>query len=321
MSRKIKWGIAGLGNIAHKFASDLKRVSQAELVAVASSDGNRSRVFQKEFDAQKAYDSYDDLYLNPEIEVVYIASLNQNHKAMVIAALKAGMGVLCEKPLGLNPKEIKKMIAIAKKQNCFLMEGLWSRFNPAIQKAKQWIEQGYIGTPKFLYAEFSFYRMNIPPTHRLMDPEKGGGVLLDIGVYPLFLSRFLLGMPKNIAAQSLFANTGVEVQTSMMLQYENAQAMLYCGIANESDNDAKIGGTDGEIILHGGWHNAQSVTLIKSGVPKRTDLPTLGNGFISQIKEVNRCILAGKKESELWGHKDAIELSQLVEQVSLKTKK
>jgi scyllo-inositol 2-dehydrogenase (NADP+) len=321
MSRKIKWGIAGLGKIAHKFAGDLNRVSRAELVAVAASDRKRANAFQKEFGAQKAYDSYEDLYLDPEIEVVYIASLNQNHKAMTIAALKAGKGVLCEKPLGLDPKEIQKMIGIAKKQNCFLMEGLWSRFNPAIQKAKEWIEQGQIGTPKFLYAEFSFFRMNIPHTHRLMDPNKGGGVLRDIGVYPLFLSRFLLGMPKKIAAQSLFAITGVEVQTSMILQYENAQAILYCGIANESDNNAKIGGTDGEIILHGGWHNAQSVTLIQSGVAKRVDLPTSGNGFIYQIEEVNDCMDAGKKESELWGHHDAIELSQLVEQVFLKTKK
>ena len=94
---------------------------------------------------------------------------------MTIAALQAGKGVLCEKPLGLNTEEIQAMIAMAQKQNCFLMEALWSRFNPAIQKAKQWIKAGQIGDPKFLYAEFSFYRLNLDPFHRLMDPKKGGG--------------------------------------------------------------------------------------------------------------------------------------------------
>ncbi len=315
MARIIKWGIAGLGNIAHKFAGDLKENTQAELVAVASKNIDRALAFQKKFDGHKAYDSYDDLYHDTEIEVVYIASFNQNHKAMTLAALQAGKGVLCEKPLGLNPKEVRQMIGLAKKQNCFLMEALWSRFNPAIQKAKQWIDEGRIGVPKFLYAEFSFFQMNADPSHRLMDPEKGGGVLLDIGVYPLFLAHLLLGMPKSINAQSLFGATGVDVQTSMILQYENAQAVLYCGIANESDNNAKIGGTEGEIILHGQWHNAQRVDLIKLGVTSQEDLPSEGNGFVPQIEEVHRCIASGKKESKLWSHQDSIEMSQLVEQV------
>ena len=87
MGKKIKWGIAGLGNIAKKFVGDLKLVPQAELVGVASVDGDRAIAFQEEFDGKKAYDNYDDLYRDPEIEVVYIASLNQNHKAMTIAAL------------------------------------------------------------------------------------------------------------------------------------------------------------------------------------------------------------------------------------------
>ena len=320
MGKKIKWGIAGLGNIAKKFAGDLKLVAQAELVGVASKDRDRAIAFQEDFDGKKAYDNYDDLYRDPEIEVVYIASLNQDHKAMTIAALQAGKGVLCEKPLGLNTGEIQAMIAMAQKQNCFLMEALWSRFNPAIQKAKQWIKEGQIGDPKFLYAEFSFYRLNLDPFHRLMDPKKGGGVLLDLGVYPLFLAYFILGRPKNIVAQSISAKTGVDIQTSMILQYENAQALLYCGVANESDNNAKIGGTKGEILLHGFWHNAQKVQLTQSGEITQEDFSSLGIGYVPEIEEVNRCIALGKKESELWSHKDALELSRMVEQVFEKIK-
>ena len=315
MSKKIKWGIAGLGNIARKFARDLIGAPQAELIAVASSDIDRAKAFQSEFDAQKAYDNYEDLYHDPEIEVIYIASLNQNHKSMSLAALQAGKGVLCEKPLGVNTKEMQQMIGLAKKQNCFLMEALWSRFNPAIRKAKQWVEEGQIGDPKFLFAEFSFYRLNVESSHRLLDPKKGGGVLLDIGVYPLFLAYLIFGKPKNIAAQSLFANTGVDVQTSMILQYENAQAILYCGIANESDNNAKLGGTEGEILLHGFWHNTQKVSLTQCGKTIHAEFPSTGNGYIYEINEVNRCIASGKKESELWSHNDALELGRMVEEV------
>ncbi len=308
MTKTIKWGIAGLGNIARKFARDLKGVAQAELVGVASTNRDRALAFQKEYDGEKVYDNYKGLFCDPEIEIIYIASLNQNHKAMTMAALGAGKGVLCEKPLGLNTEEIREMITLAQKQNCFLMEALWSRFNPAIQQAKQWVEEGQIGQPKFLYAEFSFFRLNEDPTHRLMDPNKGGGVLLDIGVYPLFLAYLILGRPKNIVAQSIFANTGVDVQTSMILQYENAQAVLYCVVANESDNNAKVGGTEGEILLHGFWHNAQTVELNKLGATTQVHFPFEGNGYVPQIEEVNRCIAAGKKESELWSHQNALEL-------------
>ena len=96
---------------------------------------------------------------------------------------------------------------------------------------------------------------------------------MDIGVYPLFLAYLILGKPKNIVAQSITAKTGVDIQTSMILQYENAQAVLYCGIANESDNNAKVGGTEGEILLHGFWHNAQKVELIKGGTTRIEDFP------------------------------------------------
>ena len=123
-----------------------------------------------------------------------------------------------------------------------------------------------------------------------MDPKKGGGVLLDIGVDPLFLAYFILGRPKNIVAQSIYANTGVDVQTSMILQYENAQAQLYCGIANESDNNAKVGGTEGEILLHGFWHNALKVNLAKAGTITQEEFPSKGNGYVPEIEEVNRCI-------------------------------
>jgi predicted dehydrogenase len=210
---------------------------------------------------------------------------------------------------------MQEMIALAQKQNCFLMEALWSRFNPAIRKVKQWVEEGQIGDPKFLYAEFSFYLLSINSSHRLMDPKKGGGVLLDIGVYPLFLAYLIFGKPKNIAAQSLFANTGVDIQTSMILQYENAQAILYCGIANESDNNAKLGGTEGEIMLHGFWHNAQKISLTQAGNTIQADFPSTGNGYVPEIEEVNRCIASGKKESELWSHNDALGLGRMVEEV------
>ena len=145
MYRKIKWGIAGLGNIANKFAADLIITSTVDLIAVASSNLSRAEAFKDNYGAKKAYGSYNELYKDTDIEVIYIAGLNSDHKQMTIDALNAGKAVLCEKPLGLNTTEVNQMIDVAKAQKCFLMEGLWSRFNPAINRAKEWIEEGKIG--------------------------------------------------------------------------------------------------------------------------------------------------------------------------------
>jgi len=143
MNKTIKWGIAGLGNIARKFAGDLKGVPQAELVAVASSDIDRAKTFQSEFDGQKAYDNYEDLYRDPEIEVIYIASLNQNHKAMSMAALQAGKGVLCEKPLGLNTKEMQEIGILWTPHRSTAAHLLWHYYAKAIRVPKSPINIGF----------------------------------------------------------------------------------------------------------------------------------------------------------------------------------
>ena len=314
MDRKVKWGIAGLGKIANKFAEDLIKNSESDLVAVASSNLNRAMKFKNIYGAKRAYKSYNQLFEDKDIEVVYIASLNNHHKKMTLDALNLRKAVLCEKPLGLNIAEIKQMIDKAKNKNCFLMEGLWSRFNPAINKAKKWIKEGKIGIARFIYAEFSFYRLNADKSNRLMDPKKGGGALLDIGIYPLFFSYYILGLPKNVKAQRMLGPTGVDIQTSILLEYENAHAILYCGITNPSDNNAKICGTKGQIILPGRWHNTQSIKLINNSNLFEEILPTEGNGFTYQIKEVNRCILDGKTQGK-WSHKNSLELASLMEKV------
>ena len=315
MNKKIKWGIVGLGNIAKKFASDLNLVPDAELVAVASSDIRRAESFKNDFNANRHYGNYEDLFNDLKVEVVYIAGLNNHHKTLALAAIAKGKAVLCEKPLGLNSREIKQMIAAAKNNQCFLMEALWSRFNPAIQKAKHWANEKVLGEVRFLYSEFSFYKMDADPSHRLMDLNKGGGALYDIGIYPIFLAYLILGIPKKIIAQSQFGPTGVDVQTSMIFQYKNAQAVLYCGITNNSNNEAKICGTNAEIILPGRWHDTEAITLIRNGKSATTNLPTLGFGYTLEINEVNQCISQGKTESSLWSNQNALELALLVEKV------
>ena len=204
--KKINWGILGLGNIAHKFAEDLILVHDANIISVASSSIERAKDFGKKFEVKKIYDSYEKLLNDKDIDVIYIASINTFHAEMTIKSLEKGKAVLCEKPLAMNPVDVKKMIATSVKNNVFLMEALWSRFNPSISRIKELIDIGLIGEVKYIYSEFSFLLKKMNRKHRLLDPKKGPGSLVDIGIYPIFLSYLLLGKPKDVVAKAHYFN-------------------------------------------------------------------------------------------------------------------
>lgn len=311
----VKWGILGLGNIAKKFASDLKLIPNAKLEAVASRDILNAEGFAKEYNSSRAYGSYQELFDDKEVSVIYIATPHNTHAELSIMAMNHGKHVLCEKPLAVNKKQVKAMIEASKRNNVFLMEGMWSRFNPAIKKVKQLIEDGEIGNLSYLYADFAFYGLNRDENSRLLNPELAGGSILDIGIYPIFLSYLLFGKPKEIIAKSLFYSTGVEKQTSIIFQYDNAQAVLYSGLTSNTQTIAECSGENGTIIIPGKWHQAQGYTLEKEGKSKDFSLPTTGIGFTHEIEEVQNCILKDKTESDFWSYKNSLELAELLDAV------
>ena len=315
METKIRWGIAGLGNIAHKFAQDLQRVPGAVLTAVGSRNKEKADLFGKEYGAVHCYGSYSELFDSDEVDVIYIATPHTSHKDLSIKAMEAGKHVLCEKPFGINSRDTKAMIEAARENNVFLMEALWSRFNPSIVKVKKHIDKADIGQVVYLQADFAFYALNRNEEGRLLNPELGGGTLLDIGIYPIFLAYLILGKPEKIQASSNFYKTGVEIQTSMIFSYPDAQAILYSGLNSKSEMKAEISGTEGTIFLDPRWHETEGYTLESNGNKEHFDLPTTGNGYTYEIEEVNTCIGVGQLQSELWSHQNSLDLMALMDEV------
>ena len=318
--KKINWGILGLGNIAHKFAEDLILVDDAKIISVASSSIDRAKIFSKKFKVKNSYDSYQKLINDKEIDVIYIASINTLHMKWTIKSLEKGKAVLCEKPLAMNPVDVKKMIATSVKNNVFLMEALWSRFNPSISKVKELIDNGSIGEVKYIYSEFSFLLEKMNKKHRLLDPKKGPGSLVDIGIYPIFLSYLLLGKPKDVVAKAHYFNNKADIQISMIFHYPNAQSVMYSGITNNSDNGAKICGAKGEIYLNPRWHETDSFKLVNEMEQEIFEIPKKGRGYTHEIEEVNNCLKKNKIESTLWSHNNSYELSQLINQIRISSK-
>lgn len=315
MSVKIKWGIIGLGGIAHKFANDLNLVDNAEIAAVASRNIHKAKEFSEQYGSKFAFGSYEELFMCNEVDVIYIATPHTSHKAWSIKAMNHGRHVLCEKPMGIKREDIEEMISVAARNGVFLMEALWSRFNPTIQKVKALIDNGKIGDLGYLHADFAFYALDRPEEGRLLNPNLGGGSLLDIGIYPIFLSYLLLGKPDKIQSSSKFYKTGVEVQTAMIFDYPNAKSILYSGLTSKSKMEAEISGSRGSIFIDPQWHSAKGFSLEQDGETEHFDLPTLGNGYTYEIEEVNRCLQGGKLESDLWSHQNSLDLAELMDTI------
>ncbi|MFD2098762.1 Gfo/Idh/MocA family protein [Flagellimonas iocasae] len=315
MDTKIKWGIVGPGKIATDFTEDLKLMPDAEVAAVASRNLERAQQFADRFNIPNAFGSYDELFNSDAVDIVYVATPHNFHKDVAIQALNAGKHVLCEKPLGVSRAEVEEIVAAAKANQVFMMEGLWSRFNPSVQKAKQLVDDGTIGEVGYLHADFAFYALDRGLDSRLLNPNLASGSLLDIGIYPIFLAYLILGMPTEIMAKSNFHDNGTELQTSMLFHYENAQAVLYSGLTSKSKMEAEISGSKGEIFIHPRWHEADDCRLEKDGETQEFALPRQGNGFVYEIEEVHQCLKAKKLQSDLWSHQNSLDIAELLDTI------
>ncbi|WP_294956729.1 Gfo/Idh/MocA family oxidoreductase [uncultured Flavobacterium sp.] len=319
-NRNIKWGIVGLGNIASQFASDLLLIENAELTAVASRDFVKAEEFGAKFNALRMYNSYDMLFEDSEVEIVYIATPHNSHAELAIKALENGKHVLCEKPMSLSYEDAKRMIEASRKHNRFFMEAFWTRFIPSMQDVLQKINDGAIGNINYIKADFAFHGSETE-NKRLFDKELGGGALFDIGVYPLFLSYIVLGKPKEILAKAIKHKNDIDLQTSMILLYETAQSVLHASIVSESDMKAIISGTKGRIELNEPWFIADGYSLFANEEKEATFiLPALGKGYSHEIMECQNCILHNHIESKLWSHQNSLDLSGIVEEIKNQVK-
>lgn len=311
-----RWGILGPGHIAHKFAQDLLTLPDAQLYAVASTDQQRADEFARQYGAPHAFGSYDGLLTLPDVDVVYIATPHVKHYDNALMLLNGGISVLGEKPFAMNLGQVRGMVDLARTKNTFLMEALWSRFMPTLLKANQLVNDGAIGTVTGVRADFGF-KAPFLPDKRLFNKALGGGSLLDIGIYPLFWSYFMLGMPQTIKATATFGTTGVDEQCGMVLTYPTGQlAILDSTLRAKTPCEALVYGTDGLIRVHSRWHETTGLTLEREGREPETftaDRSTFGYDYEAQ--HVMDCLAQGLTESPVWSLDDSLNLMTLLDSV------
>lgn len=296
----IRFGILGPGKIATRFCEALQTIGpDAQISAVASRDGQKGKNFANSFKISKCYDSYSQLISDSQVDVIYIATPHAFHFEQAKQCLLNGKAVLCEKPMTVSLQQTSALIEIARSQNVFLMEAMWSRFIPALIKAKELIDAGAIGEIKFMHADFGFISPN-DLNLRTLNKLLGGGAQLDVGVYPMFLALWLLGKPDSIKAHANLATTGVDDNTTALFGYRNGSAAsIFSSFSSDSLKEAVIMGTKGSITIHAPWHKATSFTLKKnSQAGEFHEYEYKSNGLQFQALEVIQCLREGRTESD-----------------------
>lgn len=311
----IRWGIMGLGKIAGRFAEDLKLLPDNQLVAVASRSADNARQFAQKHNADYWFDDFRLLVRCPEIDVVYVAAPHTDHAALTMLALQNGKHVLCEKPMGINAAEVAAMQKLATEKKLFLMEALWTRYMPSFLQMLDWLPQ--IGRIREIRADFGF-AANLPEEHRLMDKNKGGGALLDIGIYPVFLALQLLGKPENIVANATFNQSGIDTSCQIVFDYpkQKCKAILSCSILEDTASEVVIMGENGSINMAKPWHNWGEVKL---QVPDKEAIiftpEKQGIGLWLETVAVGTAIRSGKIEEPLLPHAVSLQIAQTLDEI------
>jgi predicted dehydrogenase len=315
----IRWGILGCGRIARKFAADLTLVGGAELSAVAARRIDNARAFANEFPAPHVHGSYEDLVNNPEVDVIYIASPHALHHEHTLLCLNHHKAVLCEKAFALNFRQAKEMVDVSRNRKVFLMEALWSKFLPQYQKLQELIAAESLGEIKSILVNFGFIpQPPVPP--RLYDPALGGGSLLDIGIYNVFLVVSLMGRPDVIEASMTPTPEGVDEQCAALFKYKNgAMAQLFSSLLSNLGTDADISGTKSRVRLTARFYAPSATIELYSGREDSKEIIPVhkeaGSGYQYQARHVGECLRKGLIESPVMSHDDSLLIMETMDRI------
>ena len=317
--KKLNWGIIGPGKIAHQFAQDIKHTSNARLVAVASSNLDRATRFAEKYKLEKAYEGYEALIADNEVDAVYVATTHNFHLENSIQALEAGKAVLCEKPLTDNLEDAEKLIAFARDSKVYLMEAMWTYFLPAIRKAQEWINEGRIGNIFNLKANFG-YPKRFNPQSRSFNPDLSGGVLLDMGIYPVAMAwLFMKDNPAKYNVIAEMAPTGVDYDVNMQLEYPDKRvANLHSSFKVKLANYCYIYGDKGYIEIPDFWRASELFLYEEDKVIDHYKDNRRGLGFEFEIEAASEDIMNFRIESAIMPHSYSLKLQELMKEIMKK---
>ncbi|KAG6957056.1 hypothetical protein JG688_00011145 [Phytophthora aleatoria] len=319
----LRWGILGCGRISHTFASNVKPLKTAIFHSCAARSLEKAQEFAKKHDIPHAYDSYEALCSDPEVDVVYIGTIHPTHCELALLALNHGKHVLVEKPMAMNAKEADAVITLAQQKHLFFMEGMWARFFPAIRYVHQVIDEGGIGDVHHVHSAFGveFKADN----DRIWKKELGGGGLLDIGIYVLATATMVFGFePEKVTSAGKLNEEGVDVYNSITLQYSGQRfaTLEYSTLARMSET-VTITGNKGRIFIQPPAHTTMEILVVmfeengkETEKTSRFPWPTPSDhhsGFLYEAEAVTEAIHNNRIECSEYSHAESLGIMKIMD--------
>ncbi len=288
------WGVLGPGFVATRAVIPaIQHVSNAHVLAVASSNKERAQLTATQFGIEHAYDDYAQLLADPDIQVVYIALPNDLHREWTIRAAQAGKHVLCEKPLALNATECDEMIATSKRAHVLLMEAVMYRFHPRMQYVKHLLESGACGDIRFLHAAFSF-PFDAPGNYRNYS-QFGGGALLDVGSYCVNAARWFIGSEPRDMQGTSYSHDGIDISTSAILRFErDILAHIQCSFAAAEHQVIEVVGSTGAVtapLAFTAWRDDATLLFIQHGSTLEQRVFAPADPYQAMVAHFTDCVL------------------------------
>lgn len=300
MSNDVRWGILATGLIAGLFTEDLLR-SGHKVVAVGSRSKERADHFAAKFGITHAYGSYEQLFADPDVDIVYVATPHPSHVGNAAAALQEGKHVLVEKPFAMNAAQAKKVVELAEQKGLVALEAMWTRFLPHMLRIREIVRSGYLGAIRSVVADHT-QKLSDDPAHRLNALELGGGALLDLGIYPISFAWDLLGLPVDIQAMARFKSTGADAEVATLIRHQRAAfSLTVCASDTAGPNTATVIGEDGRIDIDSMWYQPTAFRVYdnRGALKEEFRSHVSGRGMQYQAAEAERLIKSGRLSGEI----------------------
>lgn len=315
------WGVIGPGGIARRFVEAVQAMSGVQIAGVWGRSPERAAGFVRECcgpasPGPRVHRTLEEFLDDDTIDAAYISTPHDSHEVYARACLERGIPVLCEKPMTPTLAQTAALVAFARERRVFLVEALWTVFLPIYAQVAAWLRAGRIGEPRTLESSFCF-EVPYAADSRLFSLEKAGGSLLDIGIYNLAVTRFVLqaatgACPEPLAmdAQGQLAATGADRHVDGLLRFAgDVVSRFSCGFDRSADNRFRILGSKGEITVDAGFWCATRARLSCAGEEvELAELPWKTNGFEYEIEDAMRSIRQGRIESAVMPHAESLGL-------------
>lgn len=305
----INWGVLGLGRMGMAFCNAINETTNAKLIAVASKSGKKIQGFENL--------SYEELIKNKSIEAIYISTLNNTHIELIKKILKQGKKILCEKPVSLNLESLIEVENLLISQNIRFYEAIAYYSHPQTLEIMRLINSNELGEIKSIESEFGF-KTNFKPDSRLFNKSLGGGVIFDLGCYPIsFFMLFAQDYNKiNFKFKSLsYAKNGVDDEANLVLDYDNKfEGRLKVSFKSNLKNYCKINFTNGYLIVKEPWLPNNN-TNIEISINDHYYIKTINSKFsiyANQIQNVSESFMNNNYKSNLFDIKKSINNMKII---------